>query len=125
MTRLKCPSGHRRTTGFVIPERSVCKMAAIDAWYSLCLNARNFGLSSYPRSPKLLRSVQCANVDNNKKELTFWDGKEGDGYNRIPMGASDGVVRVPNRQVERVILYMASRHRDCGLIAPKDNGAVH
>jgi len=68
---------------------------------------------------------QFADVDKDEKELTFRDGKEGDGYNRIPMSASDGVVRVANRQVEWVVLYMPSRHRDCGLIAPKDNGAVH
>ena len=57
MTRLKWPSGHRRTTGVVIAERSGNKIDAIDAWYSCRLNARNLGLSSLPRSPELPISV--------------------------------------------------------------------
>jgi len=68
---------------------------------------------------------QFANVDKDEKELTFRNSKEGDGYNCILMSVLDGIVRVANRQVEWVVLYMPSCHRDCGLITPKDNGAVH
>jgi hypothetical protein len=41
MTRLKWPSGHRRTTGIVIAERSGNNIAAIDEWYNCRLNVRN------------------------------------------------------------------------------------
>ena len=68
---------------------------------------------------------QRANVDNNKKERTFRDGKEANGCNCTPVSASDSIVRVANGQIEWVVLYMPSRHGDCSLIAPKDNRAVH
>ena len=60
-----------------------------------------------------------------REQLTFRDGKEGNGSYRVPMSASDSIVRVANRQIEWMVLYMSSRYADCGLIAPKNNGAVH
>jgi len=64
-------------------------------------------------------------MDKGKKECTFRDGKEGDGCNCILISMSDSIVGVANGQIEWVVLYMPSWHRDCGLITPKDNGAVH
>jgi hypothetical protein len=64
-------------------------------------------------------------MNNNGEQLTFRDGKEGDGSYRIPMSASDSVVRIANRQIEWMVLYMSRRYADCGLIAPKNNRAVH
>lgn len=68
---------------------------------------------------------QCANMNKNGERLTFRDGKEGDGSYRVPMSASDSVVRVANRQIERMVLYVSSCYADCGLITPKNNRAVH
>jgi hypothetical protein len=64
-------------------------------------------------------------MDKNEEKVTFRDCEEGNGYNCVPMSTSDGVVRVANRQIERMILYMSSRYTDCGLVAPKNNRTVH
>jgi len=68
---------------------------------------------------------QCTNVNNNEKQLTFRDGEEGDGYDCVPISMSDSIVRVTDREIEQVVLYMSSCHGDCGLITPKDNRTKH
>ena len=64
-------------------------------------------------------------MNNNGEQLTFRDGKEGDGSYHVLISMLDSVVRVANRQIEWMVLYMSCCYADCGLVAPKNNRAVH
>jgi hypothetical protein len=64
-------------------------------------------------------------MNKNGERLTFGDGKEGDGCYRVPMSALDSVMRVANRQIEWMVLYMSGCYADGGLIASKNDRAVH
>lgn len=46
----------------------------------------------------------------DEKQLTFRNGKESDGYDRVPMGTSDRIMGVANGQIKWMVLYMSSCH---------------
>ena len=41
------------------------------------------------------------------------------------MSSPEVVVDIPNREINRMVIVLAGRHRNGRLVAPKDNGHKH
>ena len=80
------------------------------------------------RSPGAFLKLQASVSENRKRTenaLTFGDWEECNNKYRISVRTPNDVCEVSWRHIDRVILLVACRHRDCGLVAASNYGDKH